>query len=145
MTGRLKSLRYHSTTAQIHLLSVNLTACPALEKFYFLNSIFHFVSLLNILVVGAPRNDVDQHGSLHSSINNIDVKSNQSSSSCHAASTDIPDLLSSSPYHSSPLAGLPGNIPYSHIAAVCMFELVVLLLLGHMRGSIGVHLLWARP
>ena len=26
-----------------------------------------------------------------------------------------------------------------HIAAVCKFELVVLLLLGHMWGSIGVH------
>ena len=42
-------------------------------------------------------------------------------------------------------AGLQGYIPYPHIAAVCMFELVVMLLLGHMRGSIGVHHLWARP
>ena len=32
-----------------------------------------------------------------------------------------------------------GYIPYPHKAAVCMFELVVLLLLGHMQGSIGVH------
>ena len=47
--------------------------------------------------------------------------------------------LATSPYHSSPLAGFQGYIPYPHIAAVCMFELVVLLLLGHMRGSIGVH------
>ena len=47
--------------------------------------------------------------------------------------------VATSPYHSSPLAGLQGYIPYPHIAAVCMFELVVLLLLGHMRGSIGVH------
>ena len=31
-----------------------------------------------------------------------------------------------------------------HIAAVCTFELVVLLLLGHKWGSIGVHHLWAR-
>ena len=43
-------------------------------------------------------------------------------------------LLSTSPYHSLPLAGLQGYIPYHHIAAVCMFELVVLLLIGHMRG-----------
>ena len=49
--------------------------------------------------------------------------------------------LAISPYHSSPLAGLQGYIPYPHIAAVCMYEL---LLLGHMRGSIGVHHLWAR-
>ena len=28
---------------------------------------------------------------------------------------------------------------------VCKFELVVLLLLGHMWGSLGVHDLWARP
>ena len=41
--------------------------------------------------------------------------------------------------------GLQGYIPYSHIAAVCMFELVVLLLPGHMWGSIRVQKLWARP
>ena len=52
--------------------------------------------------------------------------------------------LSTSPYCSSLLAGLQGYIPYLHTAAVCMFELVVLLLLGHMWGSIGVHHLWAR-
>ena len=38
-----------------------------------------------------------------------------------------------------------GLHPYSHRAAVCMFELAVLLLFGHMRGSIGVHHIWARP
>ena len=35
--------------------------------------------------------------------------------------------LATSPYRSSPLAGLQGYIPYPHIPAVCMFELVVLL------------------
>ena len=44
-----------------------------------------------------------------------------------------------SPCRSSPLAGVQGYIPYPHIAAECMFELVVLLLPGHMWGSIGVH------
>ena len=53
--------------------------------------------------------------------------------------------LATFPYHSSPLAGLQGYIPYTHIAAVCRFELVFLLLLGHMWGPIGVHPLWARP
>ena len=53
--------------------------------------------------------------------------------------------LATSPCRSSPLVGLQGYIPYPHIAAVCMFELVVLLLLGHMWGSIGVHHLWACP
>ena len=53
--------------------------------------------------------------------------------------------LATSPYHSLLLAGLQGYIPYPHIAAVCMFELVVLLLLGHMRGSIGVHNWWVHP
>ena len=53
--------------------------------------------------------------------------------------------LATSLYRSSPLAGLQGNIPYPHIAAVCMFALVVLLLLGHMWVSMGVHHLWARP
>ena len=53
--------------------------------------------------------------------------------------------LATSPYRSSPLTGLQGHIPYSHIAAGCMFELIVLLLPGHIWGSIGVHHLWARP
>ena len=53
--------------------------------------------------------------------------------------------LATSPYYSSPLAGLQGYILCPHIAAVCKFELVVLLLLDHMWGSIGVHHLWARP
>ena len=47
--------------------------------------------------------------------------------------------LATSPYRSSPLAGLQGYIPYPHRVALCMFELVVLLLLGHMWGSIGVQ------
>ena len=60
--------------------------------------------------------------------------------SCRAASTDIPDPLSPLlPIVHSPPANLQGYIPYPHIAAVCMFELVVLLLPGHMRVSIGVH------
>ena len=42
--------------------------------------------------------------------------------------------LATSPYHSSPLAGLQGYILCPHIAAVCKFELVVLLLLSHMWG-----------
>ena len=53
--------------------------------------------------------------------------------------------LATSPYHSSPPAGLLGYIPCLHIAAVCKFGLVVLLLLGHMWGSIGVRHLQARP
>ena len=64
--------------------------------------------------------------------------------SCHYHRYPWPSLATS-PYHSSPLAGLQGNIPYPRVAAVCMFELVVLLLLGHMRGSIEAHHLWARP
>ena len=47
--------------------------------------------------------------------------------------------LFTSPYHSWPLAGLQVYTPYHHIAAACMFELAVLLLIGHMRGSTGVH------
>ena len=35
--------------------------------------------------------------------------------------------LATFPYRSSPLACLQGYIPYPHLAAVCMFELVVLL------------------
>ena len=64
--------------------------------------------------------------------------------SCHQHGYPWPSLATS-PYRSSPLAGLQGYVLYPHIAAVCMFELVVLLLLGNMWGSIGVHHLWARP
>ena len=58
--------------------------------------------------------------------------------SCHKHGYPWPSL-STSPYHSSPPAGLQSYIPYHHIAAVCMFELVVLLLIGHMRGSTGAY------
>ena len=68
-----------------------------------------------------------------------------SSSSCHATSTDIPDPLATFPYRSSPPAGLQSYILYHHIAAECMFVLVILLLPGHMWGSIRVHHLWAHP
>ena len=54
-----------------------------------------------------------------------------SSSSCHWHGYP--------PYCSLPLAGLQDYIPYPHIASLCMFELVILLLPGHMWGSIGVH------
>ena len=53
--------------------------------------------------------------------------------------------LATSPYRSSLPAGLQGRTLYPHITAGCMFVLVVLLLLGHIWGSIGVHHLWARP
>ena len=49
------------------------------------------------------------------------------------------------PYCSSLLAGSQGYIPHPHRAAVCWFELVTLLLFGHVGGSIGEHHLWARP
>ena len=64
--------------------------------------------------------------------------------SCHQHGYPWP-CLATSPYHSSLLAGLQGYIPCPHIAAVCMLGLVVLLLLGHMRGSIGVHHWWVCP
>ena len=64
--------------------------------------------------------------------------------SCRLHGYPWPSLATSS-NRSSPLAGLQGYIPYPHIAAVCIFKLVVLLLLGHMRVSIEVHHLWARP
>ena len=64
--------------------------------------------------------------------------------SCHLHGYHWPSLATP-PYRSSLLAGPLGYIPYPHRAAVCRFELVALLLLGHVRGSIGEHHLWARP
>ena len=43
--------------------------------------------------------------------------------------------LATSPYHSSLLAGLQGYIPYPHIAAICMFELVILPYAGVHRST----------
>ena len=69
-----------------------------------------------------------------------------SSSSCRAACADIPDRLPPFlHYHPSPPVGLQGYIPCPHTAAVCRFVLVVPLLHIHVRGSTGVHRLWARP
>ena len=53
--------------------------------------------------------------------------------------------LATPPYRSSLPVGPQGYTPYPHRAAVCRFELVALLLVGHVKGSIGVHHLWARP
>ena len=48
--------------------------------------------------------------------------------------------LAISPYHSSPPAGLQDYNPCPHIAAVCKFVLVVLLLHIHEWGSTYVNL-----
>ena len=53
--------------------------------------------------------------------------------------------LTTPPYRSSLLVGPQGYIPYPQRAAVCRFELVALLLLGHVRGPIEEHHIWARP
>ena len=53
--------------------------------------------------------------------------------------------LATPPYRSLLLAVPQGYILYPHTAAVYRFELVVLLLLSHVLGSIGEHHLWARP
>ena len=52
--------------------------------------------------------------------------------------------LATFPDRSSPPAGLLCYILCPHIAAVCKFGLVILLLLGHMLGSIVVRHLRAR-
>ena len=62
-----------------------------------------------------------------------------SSSSCRATSTDNPDPLSPLFPIVHRFGRFQGYIPYPHIAAECMFVLLVLLLSGHMWGSIGVH------
>ena len=64
--------------------------------------------------------------------------------SCHQQGYPWP-FLAISPYRSSLSAGPQIYNPYPHRAAVCRFKLVALLLLGHVKGSIGVHHLWAHP
>ena len=48
-------------------------------------------------------------------------------------------FLATFPYRPSLSAGPQGYTPYPHRAAVCRFELVALLLLGHVKGSKGIH------
>ena len=60
---------------------------------------------------------------------------------CHQYRYNWPSLTTP-PYCSSLLAGPQGYILYPHRAAVRTFELVPLLLLGYVRGSIGEHHLW---
>ena len=64
--------------------------------------------------------------------------------SCHQHGYPGPSLATP-PYSSSLPIGPQGYTSYSHIAAVCRFKLIALLLLGHVKGSIGIHHLWARP
>ena len=52
--------------------------------------------------------------------------------------------LTTPPYHQRLLVGPRGYIPHPHRGAVYSFELVAQLLLGHAKGSIGEHQLWAR-
>ena len=47
--------------------------------------------------------------------------------------------LATPPNHSSLPTGPQGYTPYPHRAAVFRFKLVTLLLLGHVKGSIGVY------
>ena len=51
--------------------------------------------------------------------------------------------LATPAYCSSLLAGPQGYVPYPQWAAVCWFELIDLLLFGHMRGSIRHFFMWA--
>ena len=58
--------------------------------------------------------------------------------SCHQHRYPWPSLATP-PYCSSLLDGPQGYIPYQHRAVVCRFKPVTLLLLGHVKGSIGEH------
>ena len=53
--------------------------------------------------------------------------------------------IATPPYRFLLSAGPQSYIPNRHRADVCRFELDVLPLLVHVRGSTGVHHLWARP
>ena len=63
---------------------------------------------------------------------------------CHHHGYPWPSLATP-PYRSSVSAGPQGYNMYPHRAAVYRFELVTLLLFGHVKESIGVYHLWARP
>ena len=64
--------------------------------------------------------------------------------SCHQHEYSWP-YVATPPYRSSLPAGPQGYTLYTHRAAVCGCKLVAQTFLGHVKGSIGVHHLWARP
>ena len=73
--GQFWSLRYHLTTAPVHLLSVNLTMCLAQKNFssfaglllVFYNHILHFTNvLINYLNLDVFMSQYFLHGSFHS-------------------------------------------------------------------------------
>ena len=64
--------------------------------------------------------------------------------SCHQYRYSWPSLATP-PNHSSLPVGPQAYTPYPHRTAVCRFELVALLVFGHVNGSIGIHQLGARP
>ena len=64
--------------------------------------------------------------------------------SCHWHGYPWPSVATP-PYRSSLPADPQGYTSYPHRATVCRCELVALPLLGHVKGSIGVHYLWACP
>ena len=63
--------------------------------------------------------------------------------SCHQHGYPWPSLATS-PYYSSPLVGLQGDILCPHIAAVCKFERVVLLLSGHINKMLHSFFDWTQ-
>ena len=114
----------------------------------FCNQLRAIVKEFQVLLFN-PNNSIQHYSFLHTQLNSS--KNCYESliiiiiiMSCHRHRYPWPSLATSS-NPSSFLVGLQGYIPYPHIAAVCIFELVVLLLPGYMWGSIGVHPLWAHP
>ena len=112
------------------------------QSVYIYLSLYIYIYIWTLYIQTNAYFDIYIH--IHSDINTLVYIS--SSSSGRATGTEYPwPSLATSPYRSSPLVGLQGYIRYPHIAPECMFELVVLLLPGHMWGSIGIHHWWARP
>ena len=101
--------------AALRICSKQHTSYIYLFKFYFWSYSFYAVEFVNIIIMSRY-----QHGYPWPS-------------------------LATPPYHPLLPAGLQSYIPCQHRAAVCRFELVVLPLPVHMKGSTGVHHLWARP
>ena len=138
-----QSLHYEQDVTQgqflnwVHLVWINFsffwTSCPTQDKE---SSLIYYSPIAERVV--SNRWFPAFLGLLKSSLNVIIIIK-----SCRQHGYPWPSLATF-PYRSSPPAGLLGYILCPHIAAVCKFGLVVLLLLGHMWGSIVVRHLRAR-
>ena len=130
------------------------TTIPYCLFFSFLHTHTHTYIYIYIYREREREGEREERGGIQSHYKEIVLKKNKSkdifkdfsSSSCRPHQHRYPRPFLAPPlYRPSLPAGSQGYIPYRYRVAVYRFELVVLPLLVHVKGSTGVHHSWVRP